>query len=508
MDRRGMIGQRLITGLPGYEITDEFRQLVKEYKVGNVILFARNIQNPKQLKELCNQLQELIVAQTGLPPFIAIDQEGGNLARLHEPATVLPGAMGLGATADPACAERAGYITGKELLACGVNMNLAPVMDVNNNPDNPVIGARSFSSDPDHAATMGCAWASGLRRAGMVDCAKHFPGHGDTQVDSHLALPVIDKDLETLRSCELIPFAKAINEGIQAVMTAHILFPELESEAVPATMSRSVLQGILRGELGFDGLIISDCMMMEAISGNYGTVDGTVAAAKAGVDLMLICHSNPLTAKACIALDQALSNEEAEQSFRRIEKVKKKLKPNLYSLECVGCSQHLEEAERLAQQSLTFVGGPGEQLPSLGDNPLFVGCEPYRSTQAADPSSCDGNLPFTLQAHFGGRALEISPDPDEETIIRVLAHAREHTSLVMSTFNGRQLPNQRKLIESVKSLDIPVILIAMRDPFDLAGMTEKCWCIAAYDYTKLSVRTIVKALDGQIVLKGRLPVKL
>lgn len=508
MDRKTMIGQKLFTGLPGYEITDEFRALVKEHKVGNVILFARNIESPAQLKRLCGELQELILSETGLPAFIAIDQEGGNLARLHAPATVLPGAMGLGAAGDPELAKQAGYITGKELLACGVNMNFAPVMDVNNNPDNPVIGARSFSSRPGFAAEMACAWAEGLRKAGMADCAKHFPGHGDTQVDSHLALPVIDKSMEEMRACELIPFTKAVKDGVQTIMTAHIFFPQLEKEKIPATMSPAILQGLLRQELGFEGLIISDCMMMEAIAGYYGTVKGTVAAAKAGVDLILICHSNPLTAEACIALEDALEDEELLDSFRRIENMKKAFADPGYPLECVGCEEHRAFAEKLADKALTFAGGPEGEIPSLGENPLFVGCEPYRSTMAADPSSFGGILPRELQERFGGTALEIDSDPDDATIADVLARATKHTSLVVSTFNGRQQSGQRKLIESLKKVEVPVFLIAMRDPFDLIGMADSCWCLAAFDYTEVSVRAVVKAFENRLCCSGKMPVDL
>lgn len=508
MERKIMIGQKLVTGLPGCEITDEFRRLVKEHKVGNVILFARNIESPAQLKGLCHELQELITSETGLPAFIAIDQEGGNLARLHAPATVLPGAMGLGAAGEPQLAEQAGYITGKELIACGVNLNLAPVMDVNNNPENPVIGARSFSSRPRFAAEMACAWAAGLRKAGMVDCAKHFPGHGDTQVDSHLAMPIIDKSMEQLQNCELIPFARAVKEGVLAVMTAHILFPQLEKGGLPATMSQTILQGLLRRELGFEGLIISDCMMMEAISGRYGTVKGTVAAVKAGVDLVLICHSNPLTAEACAALDAELDEEELLSSFRRIEKVKRGLKKDAYPLECVGCEEHRAFAEKLAYQVLTFVGGPGSEVPSPGNNPLFVGCEPYRSTMAADPSSFGGILPRALQERFGGKAVEIDSDPDDDTIGQILSKAGNHSALVVSTFNGRQQPGQRKLIDALKNVDVPVFLIAMRDPFDLMGMTDSCWCLAAYDYTEESVRAVVKAFENRLCCQGRLPVEL
>ena len=272
-------------------------------------------------------------------------------------------------------------------------------------------------------------------------------------------------------------------------------------------MSPTILQGLLRQELGFEGLIISDCMMMDAIAAYYGTVKGTVAAVKAGVDLVLICHSNPLTAEACIALDEALEEETLLESFRRIEKVKKAFVDPEYPPECVGCEEHLAFAEKLAYKALTFAGGPGEILP-LGENPLFVGCEPYRTSMAADPSSFGGVLPRELQECFGGASLEIISDPEEKTIADILARAKEHTALVVSTFNGRHQPGQRKLLESLKNAEVPVFLIAMRDPFDLIGMTDTCWCLAAYDYTEVSVRAVVKAFKNRLCCCGKLPVDL
>ena len=278
---KAMIGQRLVAGFPGYEITDALRSVVKEYKVGNIILFAENVRDCAQLRRLCAQLQELIRGETGLPAFITIDQEGGVVSRLGEDAAVVPGAMCVSATGNPHNAWTAGYITGRELAALGVNFDLAPVMDVNSNPQNPVIGVRSYGDTPETVARFGVEMIRGLREGGVLSCAKHFPGHGDTAVDSHLSLPRVDKSLAELEACELIPFRAAIEAGVPAVMTTHILFPQLEPDGVPATMSRRIITGLLKERLGFQGLVVSDCMMMQAIEKYFGTVNGVVAAARA-----------------------------------------------------------------------------------------------------------------------------------------------------------------------------------------------------------------------------------
>lgn len=508
MDKRIMIGQKLVTGLPGTVVTDEFIQLVKEHKVGNVILFARNIESPAQLRKLCQDLQDLILKETGIPAFITIDQEGGITSRLGAPATVVPGAMGAAATGNPRYAYESGRITGEELLACGVNFDLAPVMDVNSNPLNPVIGARSYGDDPESVGVYGCEMMKGLCSAGVLSCLKHFPGHGDTAVDSHLGLPSIDKSLDELEQCELLPFRKAIEAGAPAVMTTHILFPQIETNNVPATMSPTILQGILREKLGFRGLILSDCMMMDAIAKHYGTVKGTCAAAMAGVDMIFICHSNPLTAEACIELEKLLPDDMLQESFDRIMAAKKTIPAAIPPFENVGCDEHLALAREMFAASITLVGGPERTLPALGDKALFVGCAPFQTTQANNPEENGMSISHVLKNALGGTALPCSPTPDEEERAKVIAMAKEHSIVVISTFNAHLRKAQRLLVEELCELNVPVICIAMRNPYDLSGLTKKAWCLAAYDYTADAIASIRDILAGKAKCAGVCPVKL
>ena len=508
MNRRGMIGQKLVTGLPGTEITEEFRHLVREYKVGNVILFQRNVESARQLRRLCDEIRELIQNETGLPAFITIDQEGGMINRLCAPMALIPGAMALAATDDPQNAYDAGFLCGKELKRCGVNFNLSPVMDVNNNPQNPIIGARSYGDAPASVARFGCEMVRGLQDAGVYACLKHFPGHGDTAVDSHLGLPCIDKSMDELRQCELIPFSEGIRAGVRGVMTTHILFPQIEKSGVPATMSRTILQGILRDELGFNGLILSDCMMMQAISKHYGTVPGACAAAKAGVDLIFICHDNALTAEACEAIDKELPEEELIASFERIQSAKTAL-PRSGPEPLEGNEEYLRRVRVMCEDSITRADQLPGPLPELGQNPLFVGCKSMGKALVFNQEADFAYLPDLLKNRLGGDALNLSNEPTSEDCARALSLLPGHSAVVVSTFNAHLHKEQQALLEAIRgAAEVPVLIAALRDPYDLTGWTEKAYCLAAYDYTPDSLRAVCRVLAGEIEPRGKLPIRI
>ena len=292
------IGQMLLLGWGGdtdadsRRITPHAAALVEDLAAGGVILMGRNVGTPGQLRAMLGEMQTL-AAHRGLPPlFVAVDQEGGGCARLTPP-NFLPStdAWQIGLTNDPAEARAAARQTGLELRSVGINWNFAPVLDVNNNPANPVIGRRSYGDDPQRVAAMGVAAVQGYQDdAGILACGKHFPGHGDTDVDSHLALPTISHSLERLFEIELVPFRAAVAAGLAAIMTAHIVFPEMDP-TLPATLSPTVLTGLLRGDLGFDGLIITDCLEMNGVAKDWGEAEAAVLAVLAGADILLCCHT-------------------------------------------------------------------------------------------------------------------------------------------------------------------------------------------------------------------------
>ena len=265
MEMRRMLGQKLVFGFHGKTLPEEFKNLLREYKIGNVILFLRNVESAEQLRALCAEIQSLVQEETGYPAFIIIDQEGGMVTRLPQDAVNVPGAMALAATADPENARLASEITIRQLRGLGANFNMAPVLDVNSNPANPVIGVRSFGDEAERVASLGCAAIAPYAGSGVLCCAKHFPGHGDTAVDSHLGLPRVDKMEEALEQLELIPFRRAIEAGVPAIMMSHVLFPNIEPEQVPCTMSRRMVTGLLKQKLGFRGLILTDCMEKKTV---------------------------------------------------------------------------------------------------------------------------------------------------------------------------------------------------------------------------------------------------
>ena len=242
------LGRLMWVGFDGYELTQELKDLIKEYKIGNIILFTRNIKDIKQLYELNKEIHKYIIENTGIMPFISIDQEGGMVTRIMDGATFCPGNMTL-ATGSVTDAKKIGIIMGEELRSLGINYNLAPDMDVNNNPNNPVIGVRSYSDDPDVVSKFGENFIEGIQSTGVIATAKHFPGHGDTNTDSHKALGSINHPLSRLEEVELVPFKK-VAKKVWSIMTGHILFPALEPDGVPATLSHKIVTGILRKKIG------------------------------------------------------------------------------------------------------------------------------------------------------------------------------------------------------------------------------------------------------------------
>ncbi len=278
-------GQVLVAGFPGPDAPQRLVDAARAGQLGGVILFKRNLTTPERVPETLRPLVEAAPAE--LPLLTAIDQEGGRVARLGAPVVKLPPMRRLGEIDDPELTERAGRVLGRQLAALGLSCDFAPVLDVDTNPDNPVIGDRSFGQSPAVVIRHALAFARGLASAKILGCGKHFPGHGDTELDSHLALPRLSHDRARLDEVELAPFVAARGQ-IPTLMTAHVIFDALDPE-VPATLSRKVITGLLREELGYDGLIISDDLEMKAVSEGWGVVDAGLRAIEAGCDTLLVC---------------------------------------------------------------------------------------------------------------------------------------------------------------------------------------------------------------------------
>jgi beta-N-acetylhexosaminidase len=353
MTLREAIGQLFILGFEGDEPSEVLETFVRDLSPGGLILFGRNLGSPEEIAALTNALQ----VASSTPLFFAIDQEGGKVARLHAPFTQWPSAEAVGAAGSAELTHAIAASIARELMAVGINMNMGPVLDVLTNPANPVMAGRSYGSDPDMVARHGIAFFKGLAEQGVIAVGKHFPGHGDTTVDSHLALPVVAHDRDRLSAVELVPFAAAISAGIPALMTAHLLIPALDSKQ-PATLSRRILTDLLRVQMDFQGLIISDDLLMQGIADNTPPGEAAVRFLEAGGDLMLICHDEAAQRQAFSTVVQAIETGRLPEARVRVacDRIAKAKTQYLrrtpgMSVEkvraIVGCDAHRRLVERL-----------------------------------------------------------------------------------------------------------------------------------------------------------------
>lgn len=494
------LGQRFTIGFPSTELDRETLEVIRRFKIGNIILFKNNVQSRSQLKELCSSLRDLILEETGIAPFIMIDQEGGMVTRLSDDFVNIPGAMAIRATGNSRNARFCGQVTAKELSSVGVNFDLAPVLDINSNPNNPVVGVRSYGEDSLAVSEFGIEMMRGLADFGLMTCGKHFPGHGDTSVDSHMGLPVVNKTLSQLEKLELCSFENAIKAGIPAIMTTHILFPNIDDSGLPATMNRKILVDILRGKLKFEGIVLTDCMEMGAIAKNFGTVPAIQVALKNGVDIACVSHHGVLAGEAAQAImdSDSILDDEMELSFRRILSAKSKCFSSQKLSE--GASEEdRAEVDRIGRSSITICN----TKPVLGQNPLFVGCYPFVVTLASNPENNRISFADYMASRFHGASLVTSTNPDEAEIANVVNKASGYSSIVMGTYNGHVYHGQIKLGLELLKLGVPMTVAALRNPYDLSAFPDSVNKIAAYEYTQQGLSWVASCLSAAEVPASR-----
>jgi beta-N-acetylhexosaminidase len=356
---RREIGQLLIGSLPGTSITPEMRSLAREFELGGVILFGRNIEAPEQVAELAHDVQSLA---TESPLWVSVDQEGGRVARLKAPFTEWPPMAVLGRSGDATLATRFAAALAAELRAVGVTLDYAPVLDIHTNPKNPIIGDRALAETAESVARLGAAIVHGLQDNGVAACGKHFPGHGDTSVDSHLELPVVEHPPDRIQRVESVPFRAAIAADVAFIMTAHILVPTID-EQNPATLSSRIVTGMLRQELGFGGVIVSDDLEMKAIARTWSVPDAAVRAIAAGCDAMLVCsgdvdaQAQSLEAVVHAVEDGRISRRALDDTQKRLRQAKERFlatpvgaPPRGQELRRVlGCDAHRRVADEMAR---------------------------------------------------------------------------------------------------------------------------------------------------------------
>ena len=354
-DLRRHVGRLAIVGFDGSSVPDDLRRLAREFDLGGVIYFARNIVEPRQVAELSREVADLA---REWPLWISVDQEGGRVARLKAPFTEWPPAVTLGRSADARLAERFASALAAELRAVGINLDYAPVLDVHTNPANPVIGDRALADTAEVVATLGAVIVRALQAAGVAACGKHFPGHGDTSVDSHETLPVVEHERARLDAIELVPFRRAIAERAATIMTAHVLVPALDEQQA-ASLSAAIVSRLLKSDFGFDGVVISDDLGMKAVSETLPLAEAAVLSIAAGCDVVLLCNSKPdahaAALEAVIAAVETgrILSSRIDDAFGRQRRVKERFaesfhRPKAGALDLVGCASHQTVAREMA----------------------------------------------------------------------------------------------------------------------------------------------------------------
>ncbi|MCY1681183.1 glycoside hydrolase family 3 C-terminal domain-containing protein [Streptomyces sp. SL294] len=497
-------------------------ELISTYHVGGIIYFAwaHNTRDPHQIADLSNGIQRAgLAGRTPLPLLVSTDQEHGIVCRVGEPATLLPGAMALGAGGSRSDARTAGRIAGAELAALGINQNYAPDADVNVNPANPVIGVRSFGSDPESVAGMVAAQVKGYQSAGIASTAKHFPGHGDTSTDSHTGLPVIRHTREQWAELDAPPFRAAVAAGIDSIMTAHIVVPTLDPSEDPATLSHPILTGILREELGYDGVVVTDALGMEGVRTKYGDERVPVLALLAGVDQLLNPPDLKVAWNAVLGAVRSgeISEARIEESILRILRLKTRLglfrDPYVTHRgvdRTVGVRSHLATADRIAERTTTLLANTGSLLPlsrRSHRNLLVVGADP------ASPSGTTGPPTTTLagafeELGFAATALSTGTAPTQAKIAEAVAAAAGKDAVVVGTYNVSATSSQRTLVSALAATGVPVITVAIRNPYDIAQLagTGYAASLAAYSWTDVELRAAARVIAGRARPEGRLPV--
>ncbi len=508
------VGQLFQIGFTGTTVTPEIKEMIEDYHIGGVIYFRRNISSLEQVTRLSNELQRLAMEkESGVPLFISTDQEGGIVTRLTG-GTHFPGNMALGAAGDIELARKAGQAVARELRGAGINMNLAPVLDVNNNPENPIIGVRSFGEDPQQVAALGTAFIQGMQAEGVIACGNHFPGHCDTDTDSHLDLPIIRHERERLEEVEFYPFKEAIKAGLDSIMTAHIYFPAIESEeGIPATLSHAVLTDLLRKEMGYEGLIITDCMEMDAIVSTFGTVEGSIMTLNAGSDMVLISHTLNRQKNAIKAVIEAvrsgrISEERIEESVRRILEIKEKrfgLTDQLVAdWQLIDLESDGAIAYEIAKKAVTLVQDVDGLLPITREEKVMI--MEFNMGQLGlveDKNKISSPLVSFLQKQKIDVKYHLFAKGDTQ-----LPDLTGVEKIVICTYSVLQNPDQSRVVKEIYNLNIPVIVVSLRNPYDLQAFPEISTYLTTYDYSTANLLVASEILTGKSEAKGVLPITL
>lgn len=482
--------EELIYGLmtaefSGTELPDGFF----DRPYGGVILFAKNIGSPKQLKCLIADIKE----RAGRDILISVDQEGGSVTRVNFPdMTPLSGNMAIGMSGSERLAFLNGVICGREIRDFGFNVDFAPCADINSNPDNPIIGVRSFGEDPDKVSCMTASFLKGLKAGGIIPCAKHFPGHGDTSFDSHLTMPVSHKTYGELEECELIPFVSAIRAGVPMIMTSHISFPSVDPSGLPATLSKDILTGILRNRLGFDGVIITDSMAMDGVRKKFGYGRACALALKAGADMLIACGSEDHRKEAFDEIKKAVDCGEIDRdalvrSFARIKSMLASVPEGIRAENPLAISE--ETARRAIEIRKNINGLFGRKF----EKTLIICPEKFKlsphSAPTENPYFAD-YMPYADKEFF-----DIDTGRRDAKAIFRKAEAADRIILIIS-LNGRLQGPQKDIADSLKPYAEKTAVISSHSPYIEKDLKWAAAYMNSFCGGRLSMKAAASASDG------------
>jgi beta-N-acetylhexosaminidase len=495
------VGQLLVPSVPGATAADGGATLVRKYHLGGVIYFSGNIRTASQVAALSAQLQHAATSQqAGVPLLIGTDQEGGIVSRLGSVGTLFPGEMAAGATRDPAEVSAQEQATGSELRALGINLDYAPVADVNVDPANPVIGIRSFGSQPGLVASMTKAAVTGFHAAGEAATAKHFPGHGDTGTDSHSGLPVIHHTRAQWWRIDAPPFEAAIRAGVDEIMIGHIEVPALDNSGQPASLSGKIVTGLLRDTLGYHGVVVTDSLQMGGVLDGHTGAQAAVMAIEAGCDQLLMPQSVPVAYNAVLSAVRAgkISMARLDASVTRI--VTLKMARGLFAHPAAAPGAGLDVntparqavAREIANGSVTLVRNRPVATSPAGKARPVLPLPPGQKVFVTGPAGSD--LSAALQAVLGSG--------------RVVASPRAAGVVVVATLDARDDAAQQRLVAAMDASGKPVIVVATGAPYDLGLFRAPAAAVATYSDTAASMAATAAVLAGQRAPTGRLPVSI
>jgi len=511
-------GRLLVAGFDGTEPANHCRIALQELHIGNWILFARNIESHSQVRELTRYLQRETLDLNGRNPFITIDQEGGIVSRLHGTLNSYPGAMACAAAGGSAVSGQAARITGAHLKALGFNVNLAPVADINSNPANPIVGPRSFGDSPEGVSEHVLAACRGYLQESILPVIKHFPGHGDSAEDSHLSLPTLPHSRDLLHKRELYPFKEAINHGIPAVMVAHLLLPSLSQQPLPASLSYDIITKLLRKEMGFNGLVMTDCLEMQGIQLGFETGEATLLALEAGADLCFISHSLEQQEAGLKAIYDGWSKGRISEA--RIDKSLVSQQGALNTIaaenpESTPFQLPLEipvpEMQEISRRSLTLIRDR-LFLPETGlmDSPELCIIYILRPEQFEGESNVAGGDPLKRIARAFPKAAyrELKADHIEEETAREPMDLEACRKLLIITSDTGFYPAAVSRIQQWSSRGIPTGVVVMRTPYEVAFYPAADFLLLSYEDTNLAAESVISLLKGEFKARGKCPVMI